>query len=251
VVSDSPAGLLRPLTEESFKFRCHPGIGCFTRCCAALRLILTPYDLLRIKNRLGLSSGEFLDTYGDIVFEKGSRFPLVRLKMEGGAGEKCPFVTPPGCSLYEDRPSSCRLYPLGRAAMMGRPGGGAEKKYFVVQEAHCLGFLEGREWTVEQWMAGEGMAEYNTMNDLWLEILSYPKNLGGTEKEVERKVQMCFIGSYNLDLFRKLVLKRPFLERFELKRELLGSLATDDVALLRFSFEWLKFSLYGVKPAWL
>ena len=50
----------RPLTKKTFKFRCYRGIGCFTVCCADLNLVITPYDILRLKNRLDLTSDDFL-----------------------------------------------------------------------------------------------------------------------------------------------------------------------------------------------
>ncbi len=51
----------RKLTPESrFKFRCHPGVACFTECCGKTTIILTPYDILRLKNRLGVPAGDFL-----------------------------------------------------------------------------------------------------------------------------------------------------------------------------------------------
>ncbi len=51
------------LEDNSFSFACHPGLSCFTECCRDLRLALTPYDILRLKNRLGLASNDFLDQY--------------------------------------------------------------------------------------------------------------------------------------------------------------------------------------------
>ena len=51
----------RKLTTESrFKFRCHPGIPCFTECCGKTTIILTPYDILRLKNRLNMKAADFL-----------------------------------------------------------------------------------------------------------------------------------------------------------------------------------------------
>ena len=48
------------LTRKSkMKFRCYPGIGCFTKCCSGIRINLTPYDIFRLKNRLGMSSSRF------------------------------------------------------------------------------------------------------------------------------------------------------------------------------------------------
>jgi hypothetical protein len=197
-----------------------------------------------MKNRLGISSGEFIDRHGETFFEEHSRFPLVRLKMQEGPAKRCPFVSPSGCTLYEDRPGACRIYPLGRAAMKIKSGAKTKEKYFVVQEAHCLGFREDREWSVEEWMRSEGMDEYNAMNDLWLEVLSLPRSLG-PEKDLQRKMQMFFMASYNLDRFRSFVFEGPFLRRFRIEEELLERMAADEVSLLRFSFEWLKFSLFG------
>jgi len=133
---------------------------------------------------------------------------------------------------------------LGRAAMKIRSGPGTRERYFVVQEAHCLGFQEDREWSVEEWMKGEGLDRYNAMNDLWLEVLSFPRSLG-PEKDLQRKVQMFFMASYNLDRFRSFVFEGLFLRRFRIEEGLLGRMAKEDETLLRFSFEWLKYSLYG------
>jgi len=168
---------------------------------------------------------------------------MVRLRMREEDGKRCPFVTSSGCSIYEDRPGSCRLYPLGRAAMRIQSRNTREK-YFLVQEAHCRGFEEERVWTIDDWMKGEGMSVYNEMNDLWLEVLSSPKSLG-PEKDLPRKLQMFFMASYNLDRFRSFVLESPFLKRFSVEKRVVDEFSSDDTALLRFSFEWLKFSLYG------
>lgn len=239
--------VLRPLSGMAFRFNCHKEIPCFTRCCAALDLLLTPYDILRLKRRLGLTSEDFIDKYGDTVFERHPRFPLMMLRMLEGPEKKCPFVSPSGCSLYEDRPSSCRLYPLGRALRIDSRTD-AEEKYFLVREAHCLGFLEDHEWTVEEWVNTEGMDEYDTMNDLWLEVLSFPRSLGAGN-DLERKIQMFVMASYYLDRFRGFILEGPFLKRFEMDRSLREDLRTDDLTLLRFAFQWLKFSLFGEPSA--
>ncbi|KKK70948.1 hypothetical protein LCGC14_2918850, partial [marine sediment metagenome] len=49
--------------ETRFKFRCHPGVTCFTKCCSNIDIMLTPYDVLRLKNRLGLTSDKFIEDY--------------------------------------------------------------------------------------------------------------------------------------------------------------------------------------------
>ena len=66
--------------DAKFKFRCHKGIKCFTKCCKNINILLTPYDIIRMKKRLGISSEEFLDKYTYMEFDEKSSHPLVRLK---------------------------------------------------------------------------------------------------------------------------------------------------------------------------
>ena len=55
------------------------------------------------------------------------------------------------------------------------------------------------------------------------------------------------MASYNLDKFREFIFKSRFFERFEVESELKSKLASDDVELMKFAFDWLKFSLFGEK----
>lgn len=85
--------VLRP--EDSFRFACHDRLDCFTRCCRDIAIFLTPYDILRLKKSLGISSEAFLRNYtATLVSEAG--LPVVLLKMRDDAAKSCPFVTPQG-----------------------------------------------------------------------------------------------------------------------------------------------------------
>jgi len=235
--------IFRPFEEKTFRFNCHKDIACFNKCCAKLQLLLTPYDIVRIKNRLSLGSDEFLEIHTDTVIDQQNRFPMVRLKMkEDGT---CPFVTKEGCAIYEDRPEACRLYPLGRASALVVSGKRATEKYFLVQEDHCLGFQENKIWTLPGWLAHQGLDQYHPVNDPWLEIVTSHENLG--TEWAARKFQMFFMASYNLDRFRKFVFDSHFLDLFEFPSESKKRLGTDDVTLLGLAFDWLKFSLFGEK----
>ena len=238
--------LFRPMVESKIQFRCHKDIACFTRCCADLDLVLTPYDIVRIKNRLRISSDAFLDLYTETNWNRHPRFPMINLKMGVDRNRRCPFVTPEGCTIYEDRPGACRIYPIGRAALKVDREKQTREKFFIVDEEHCLGFREDREWTLEEWMANEGLDEYNAMNDQWLEIITSQKRLGEKE-DIPRKIQMFYMASYNLDVFRRLICETKFFDIFQLKAEKIERLATDDVSLMQFAFDWLKFSLFGEK----
>jgi Fe-S-cluster containining protein len=120
--------------EHKFKFRCHPGISCFTACCSNIDIMLTPYDVLRLKRRLGISSGEFLEKYTVSRVDEKSSHPYAYLKMNAEAERRCPFVVvpgqsagglvpgPAGCTVYTDRPASCRYYPVGQGTLKKRQG---------------------------------------------------------------------------------------------------------------------------------
>lgn len=238
--------LLTPFPKGPFRFDCGKEIACFTKCCAKLRLILTPYDILRIKKRLSLSSSQFLEQFTDILLHEHRRFPLVKLNMLEGRNQRCPFVTDVGCAIYEDRPGACRLYPIARASTTIEAGERHLERYFIVNEAHCLGFEEKKEWTLDQWLSNEGVKEYSEMNDRWLEILNSRKSLGSASF-LTQKHKMFFMASYDLDRFRKFVLEGRLFSLFDIDPDRKAAMASDDVSLMLFAFDWLKFSLFGEK----
>jgi len=142
--------LLVPLREGRFRFACHRNVPCFTDCCRDLRLLLTPYDIIRMKKRLRITSREFLDAYTLSDFDQKMGLPVVFLKMNDDEKKACPFVSPEVCGIYEDRPGACRVYPLGRAAQKGGSEEAAREQYFMVKENHCLGFNEEKVWEVKE-----------------------------------------------------------------------------------------------------
>ena len=232
-------GPFEPLQGDRFRFACHSGVPCFNLCCADLTLALTPYDLLRLKAGLSLSSDQVLDSYTEILSEDSSPFPRLKLKMSGREGRPCPFVSPAGCTIYGFRPGACRIYPLGRGSARG-----GHEMFFVVREAHCRGFEEARAWTVGDWMVDQGLEDYNASNDLWMEIITSRASLGPPDL-AERKLKMFFMACYNLDRFRAFVFESRFLERFEVEKETAEAMRADEAALLRFGFRWLRFALFG------
>jgi len=238
--------IFKPLTGDIFHFSCHRSVSCFTECCAKLRLILTPYDILRMKNRLELSSDQFLERHVDTILDNNSRFPMVKLRMGDNQKQTCPFVTNEGCSIYEDRPEACRLYPVGRASAMVDGEKDTKKRFFMVTESHCQGFKEKHAWTLDDWIDHEGVKEYGSMNNQWLWIITSPKTLG-PKTHLPQKHKMFFMASYNLDKFRDFVFKSGFFDRFQVDSDLKEKLSNNDKALMLFAFDWLKFSLFGEK----
>lgn len=230
--------------EDTFRFACGPQVPCFTECCRKLELLLTPYDVLRLSRRLGLTSADFLDTHCIIRWRTAHGFPEVMLKMEQEEGKRCPFVTPEGCSIYEDRPGACRIYPLGRASTSHPLDGARREFYFTVREAHCRGFEEQCHWKVREWLGDQGMEDYNRINDLLMEIYVY-RTRGKKITLGPQHVQMFMMACYNLERFRDFIFKSAFLRKFEVDDHTVASIREDDVKLLEFAFLWLKFALFS------
>jgi uncharacterized protein len=229
--------------SDTFRFRCGPDVPCFTECCGKLELLLTPYDVLRLRKRLAISSAAFLDTYGTIRWKTAHGLPEILMSMNA-EGKRCPFVRPEGCSVYEDRPGACRIYPLGRAATTHPMDGSRREFYFIVKESHCRGFEEPKEWIIREWISDQGMHEYNEMNDLLMELY-VGRNRGGRRIELgAQHLQMFMMACYNLERFRDFIFNSPFLSRFEIQEDLVELLRSDDEALLRFAFQWLRFALF-------
>lgn len=235
------------LTKNSrFKFRCHPKVRCFTACCSNVNIALPPYDLLRLRTRLGLAADEFIRKYGEVQVLDRTLFPVVTLKMQDDEKKSCPFVTPQGCTVYEDRPNICRYYPVGMATLRKVDAEtGRDEFYFMTKEDHCKGFEEDKEWTIAEWRTDQGADFYDEMNRGWMEILIKKKSHGQGKPFPEIKNEMFFKMSFDTDYFRAFVFNSTFLELYDLPAERIERVKTDDTELLRLSYEWLRSALFA------
>ncbi len=232
---------LVPLDDGSFCFDCHPGVPCFTECCRELNLVLTPYDILRLKNCLELHAEAFLDRYTEVRPNEQNGLPMVYLLMNDDPRRTCPFVSPRGCRVYAHRPSACRTYPLARASRTHAVHGAVLEKYYLLREDHCQGFAENRRWSVKQWVSGQGLPPYHEMNNHWMEIATDRRIQGGLN---DKQLQMFYLASYDLDRFRKFIFSGRFFDLFVVSDREREQLEQDQEALLRFAFRWLRFSLF-------
>jgi len=236
---------LKPIENGTFRFACHPGVSCFTECCRDLNLMLTPYDVLRLSRHLKLSTTEFLDRYTDVVVAEGSPLPAVCLKMQENDRRTCPFVTPAGCQVYPNRPSACRTYPLARASRKHRVHGTVLESYYLVVEDHCRGFDEPRTWTIDAWIADQGLAEYHRMNNDWMDLVTHPVVRQGL---TEKQIPMYYMAAYDLDRFRAFVFESRFRHMFNTGQIDAERAREDDGILYELALAWLKFFLLGEGP---
>lgn len=230
--------------DDAFKFSCSKNVACFNACCRDLNQFLTPYDILRLKKHLGISSTDFLERYCAQHTGPESGLPMVTLKPKEVPQLTCPFVTSAGCSVYAHRPSSCRTYPLVRAISKSRETGEMTERFMLLKESHCLGFNEEKTQTVRRWIEDQGIAVYNAFNDLLMEIISLKNRLIPGPLDIKLR-HLFSLALYDLDNFRTQIFDKDLLNNFEIDPTNLEAIKTEDVALLEFGLKWVKRELFN------
>jgi Fe-S-cluster containining protein len=238
----------RPIgRDDTFCFRCHPDIACFNRCCRNLNLFLYPYDVIRLRQALGISSDEFLDQYVDIVLRPSSYFPEVLLHMSETAEKACPFLTQHGCRVYADRPDTCRSFPIERGIFFDAVKDAGNPVYFYRPPDFCMGPREGRAWTVDQWLADQDAHRHDEMTRGWAEFIRlFQTDPWGPQGPRGSKAKMTFMATYNIDRFRQFVFQSTFLSRYTVPSRVVERIHSDDADLLLFAMAWVKLLLWGI-----
>lgn len=235
--------------SEPFQFRCHPGVSCYKSCCRRLELYLYPYDVLRLKNALGLHSSDFMREHTRLATGSHPYFPSVMLNMADDGEHLCPFLGEQGCTVYGDRPTACRTYPLERAVEKRAGGGRLHAHYFMTHHAYCRGHEEEGSYTLVQWERDQILHDFNLMNDLWAEVDAFfATNPWQGEGAAGPRQQLAFMVCYNIDDFRGYAAAHQLLRRFVIGKDRRRRIERQDEELLKFGFEWLVYVLGGTSP---
>lgn len=222
--------------DEKFKFQCRKDLSCYNRCCHDINIFLTPYDVLRMRRATGLSSQEFLQKYTS-TFLGDDGIPLVMLKLDEDEKKTCPFVVPDGCTIYQDRPWSCRMYPVF-------PLSSDEREFLIEEIASCLGFQENTEITVRDWKKHQDIDVYDKMNTPYKEITQHHFFQMGNKLD-SGKAKLLYTACYDLDAFRRFLFQSRFFEKYDVEDDVIDKMKQDDEELLNFSYRWIKFSLFS------
>ena len=175
-----PGSPVIPQTFDDSKviqFQCRKGISCWNACCSNINISLTPYDILRLKRRFELSSGEFLKQY--IIPYEMEQNSIAGGKLRPVAnGTACQFMTPEGCSVYKDRPTACRYYPVALLSLRRQDEYTDRASYALVEEPHCLGHQEPRQISVADYRKEQGLDEYDELARGWRQLILKKKSSG-------------------------------------------------------------------------
>jgi len=228
-----------------FQFKCSPDVSCFNQCCRNLNLFLYPYDIIRLKNNLRVSSDQFIDQYTDIVMREGSYFPDVLLTMADNAEKTCPFLTETGCQVYPDRPDACRTFPIEMGMQYFAQTRTYESVYFFRPPEFCKGSEAGTSWTIDTWVQDQSAGPYHRMTIQWSKVkMLFQNNPWGPDGFNGQAGKMAFMAAYNMDHFRDFVLNSSFLKRYKVKKDGLNKIKKQDESLLKLAFEWIKLFVW-------
>ncbi len=246
--SPFPQSPVTPATLEGgaqLRFQCRKGIACWNACCSNIDISLTPVDIVRLKQRLDLTSSEFLAGYTvPYELEKDGIAGVKLRPVEGGTA--CRFMTDAGCGVYEDRPTACRYYPVALLSMRRQDESIDRQYYAIVREDHCLGHQEPRTQTIDEYRAEQGLLDYDELARGWRQLILKKKSSGPTiGKPSKRSLELFFMTCYDVDRFRSFVASDSFSEIFELPPDELRAVLEDDISLMQFGFRFLRQVLFG------
>lgn len=231
--------------NKTIRFRCRKGIACWNACCSNIDISLTPYDILRLKQRLNISSGEFLQQYTvPYEMEPGGIAGVKLRPLENGTA--CRFMTAEGCGMYEDRPTACRYYPVALLSMRRQDEYTDIRSYALVKEDHCLGHNESRELTIDEYRSEQGVEEYDELARGWRQLILKKKSSGpSVGKPSKSSLQLFFMVCNDVDRFRSFVVSEGFNELYDLDTEQTVDILGDDTRLMLFGFRFLRQVLFG------
>jgi Fe-S-cluster containining protein len=231
--------------EHPIQFSCHKGISCWNACCANIDISLTPYDIIRLKKRLCISSTNFLRDYTvPHEMEKDGIAGVKFRPVDGGTA--CRFMTPEGCGVYEDRPTACRYYPVALLSMRKQDEYIDTQSYAIVKEEHCKGHEVARSLTIDEYRKEQGVAEYDELARGWRQLILKKKSTGPAIGAPSLKSrQLFFMACYDIDTFHSFVESDAFAKLFAMSDDERTLVLADDAELMQFSFRFLKQVLFG------
>jgi len=148
--------------------------GCEKRgdCCRDRHehpILLSVYDVFRLRQHLKVSGQEFAEKYGRTLLGAHSQLPLMILRNDWTDKRRekssCVNLKDNKCSVYENRPLVCRLYPVGRALDPDR------NSYFMLTKTDgCCPTGCGQEHTIEEWLTKAEAESFFEWNDKFHEL---------------------------------------------------------------------------------
>ncbi|MFK5984592.1 MAG: YkgJ family cysteine cluster protein [Pseudomonadota bacterium] len=236
--------------DHGLKFSCHKEISCFNACCKQADVMLAPYDVIRLKNRLNMGSEEFLKEH-TVPWEMEAK-GIVGVKLRTTEEKHCLFITDEGCGVYEDRPAACRYYPFGLMGVKHTDEKSDEQAYFRIKEDHCKGFEEfpegTKDITIREYRKEQGVEIFDELNRDWMRLMLKKKSAGPAVGQVSpSSLQLLFMATYDMDRFNRFLQSDNFRTIYNVSDKEFKTITSDDVERLKFGYRLMLQILFGEK----
>lgn len=143
--------------DSKFTFTC---MSCGNCCCdrsnqiPGTGIFLSGPDIQRMANHLHCSNIQFIDQYAKMYYDSEKRLTFCQLRMRKHDGSCC-LLRKGKCQIYEARPRTCALYPLGRGFQFSVQ----DSEIMSFPDVYCINEPESnyecgteKTYTVRQWL---------------------------------------------------------------------------------------------------
>ena len=149
--------------NDKFSFTCKQCGKCCTRRNEPI--MITGVDLFYMARALKVNQMDFIKANCLVYIGDGSKLPVMVLK-ETKTG-RCPLLKNNRCSVHDDKPTVCKLYPLGRFTTSDEND---SYKYFI-QPVECAGCHNAKEQTLKKWLDSFGINDRDEASKRWTGLM--------------------------------------------------------------------------------
>ena len=207
--------------DQEFRFRCTQcGEWCRNRAPRD-RILLSTVDLYRAANILEADMQDIIADYCEMVPGKESMIPLMVMKQR--LDGSCIFLKKGRCTVHDNKPLICAMYPLGRLLFLNEQTGEYDFHYylkdFIREGCHAA---EDETWTPEKWLARFDVERYDECVRLYRQLGEACSRMMHDCKTDDEKREMFGTAFYMI--FVKYDRTQPLREQMEMNLAFLRSL---------------------------
>ena len=187
-------------------------------CCRKRQepIVITGLDIFRIAKALNQKPLDVITKYTKGHMGSESNLPVIFLDERPDGS--CKLLHKGKCTVQQDKPIVCALYPLGRFLKPGDTEFG-----YILSTSSCLGTRKSdKQWTLQQWLENFGIQKYNAeslaWNSLLLGIAKITANLRIEKIPIEIRIEIfnALYANYSIDA--------DFIKQVEGNKQLINSI---------------------------
>lgn len=165
------------------------------KCCTGMgsSICLDPLDIHRLVGSTGMNFEELLLQKIELNMVEGIILPNIKMDDK----DECPFLNETGrCSIHQDRPGMCRIFPLARVY--------EDNSFKYILQVHECKMEPKTKVKVDKWIAVDKLSQNQSfINDWHYFLKAVTKKLENENEEGIKRVDMFILNMFYLTPFRK------------------------------------------------